>query len=162
METVYELQSRHQGPPVYNLEDGPGGLASVGAVDLGVDWAVVVAQGVNPIIGIGKSGGGRGLALGLPPHQSLQLPKLIPEVRVVGGDRLSDARVEGADAGLGGGAKVSVALQSADIVAPESGLLREGNVAGVEVQRHRGQLSEGGCLSLFVCCDQRGNNRTPH
>ena len=33
-----------------------------------------------------------------------------PEVRVVGGDRLRDARVEGADAGLGGGAKVSVAL----------------------------------------------------
>ena len=34
----------------------------------------------------------------------------IPEVRVVGGDRLRDARVEGADAGLGGRAKVSVAL----------------------------------------------------
>ena len=34
----------------------------------------------------------------------------IPEVRVVGGDRLRDARVKGADAGLGGGAKVSVAL----------------------------------------------------
>ena len=34
----------------------------------------------------------------------------IPEVRVVGGDRLRDARVEGANAGLGGGAKVSVAL----------------------------------------------------
>ena len=29
---------------------------------------------------------------------------------MVGGDRLRDARVKGADAGLGGGAKVSVAL----------------------------------------------------
>ena len=31
-----------------SLEDGPSGLASVGAVYLGVDWTVVVAQGVNP------------------------------------------------------------------------------------------------------------------
>ena len=36
-----------------------------------------------------------------------------------------------------------ITLQSADIVAPEPCLLREGNVAGVQVQRHRGQVSEG-------------------
>ena len=49
-----------------------------------------------------------GPALGLPPHQGLQLPELVPQVWVGGGDGLGDAGVVVGHSGLGRGAEVSV------------------------------------------------------
>jgi len=122
----------------FDLGGSTDSLVPVGAIDLGVDWAVVVSQGVYPVIGLGQSEGGGGPGLGLPPHQRLQLPELVPEVWVGGRDGLRDAGVEVGHPRLGGRAQVSVALESADIVAPEPGLLSERDVAGVQVQRHGG------------------------
>ena len=49
-----------------------------------------------------------GLALGLPPHEGLQLPELVPQVGVGGGDGLGDAGVVVGHPGLRRGAEVSV------------------------------------------------------
>ena len=47
-----------------------------------------------------------------------------------------------ADVGLGGGTHVLAPLQGRDPVAPEPGLLGEGDVLGVDIKihRHRGRL----------------------
>ena len=49
-----------------------------------------------------------GLALGLVPHEGLKLSELIPQVRVGGGNGLSDAGVEVGHPGLRCGAEVSI------------------------------------------------------
>ena len=49
-----------------------------------------------------------GLALGLVPHEGLQFSELIPQVRVGGGNGLSDAGVEVGHPGLRRGAEVSI------------------------------------------------------
>ena len=62
----------------------------------------------RPVIGLGQTGGGVGLALGLPPHEGLQLPELVPQVGVGGGDGLGDAWVVVGHPGLRRSAEVSV------------------------------------------------------
>ena len=62
-----------------------------------------------PVIGLGQTGGGVGPGLGLVPHQCLQLSELVPQVRVGGGNGLSDAGVDVGHPGLRGGAEVSIA-----------------------------------------------------
>ena len=116
---------RHGRSP--RLESSSDSLASVGAIDLSVDRAVVVPDGVypgkgkddissffwqqweSPVISLRKSGSGSRPRLLLPPHEILQLAKLIPQVGVGGGDGLRDRGVEVDDPRLGGRTQVSIA-----------------------------------------------------
>merc|ERR1711976_710174 len=101
----------HQSVPT--LEGSTDCLVPVRAIDLCVHRAVVVSEGVYPVIGLGQTGGGVGLALGLVPHEGLKLSELIPQVRVGGGNGLSDARVEVGHPGLRCGAEISISLEGA-------------------------------------------------
>ena len=126
-------------------------LVPVGSVDFGVNGAIVVSNGVDSIVCLWHDSGWRSGSCTLSPHQGLQLAKLLPDVGVGWWDGLGDGGVPVGHTGLRGGAEVSITwinafewrykmnqftFQSADIVAPEPCLLGEGNVAGVEIQRH--------------------------
>ena len=63
---------------------------------------------MSPVVGLGQTGGGVGPGLGLVPHQGLQLPELVPQVGVAGGNGLSDAGVEVGHPCLGCGAEVRI------------------------------------------------------
>ena len=63
---------------------------------------------MSPVVGLGQTGGWVGPGLGLVPHQALQLPELVPQVGVGGGNGLSDAGVEVGHPGLGCCAEVRI------------------------------------------------------
>ena len=90
------------------------GLVPVGSVDLCVDGAVVVADGVNPVIGLGKHGSGWDGHGSLSPLKSLQLAELVPQVGVGGGQDLGDGGVPLDDSGLRTGAQVSITWNFSD------------------------------------------------
>jgi len=114
------------------------GSGPVGAVDFRVDGVVGVADGEDPVVGVGEDGGQRlGGALPRPvEHLRLELGELVLEVGEVVGQRLDDGRVQRAVHAVVRGAQVLGTLEGADEVAPEPGLLGEGGVVGVEVEVH--------------------------
>merc|ERR1712214_142634 len=83
----------------------------------------------------GRVAVGADLAL-LPPHKVLQLTELCPQVRVGRGYCLGDGGVDISYFWLRSGTKVSIPLESADIIPPELSLLGKRNVASVKILRH--------------------------
>merc|ERR1719186_560337 len=116
----------------------PFGLIPVCSIYLSVYRAVVVPDGVYSIISIRKNRSCRSSSSALSPHQSLQLAKLLFQARVGGWQGLCDGGVPIGDVGFGARKEVRITFQRADIVAPKSCLLCEGNVASVKVERHGG------------------------
>jgi len=90
------------------------GLGPVGSVDLCVDGQIVVAQGENSVMGLGKDRGrGKGSSASWPvEHLGLELAELVLEVGVLVGQGLDDAGVPVPDPGLLGGPKVLGSLES--------------------------------------------------
>jgi len=101
-----------------------------------MDWAVVITNGVYPVICLRESRSWGRSRLLLPPHKVLQLTELCPQVRVGRGYCLGDGGVDISYFWLRSGTKVSIPLESADIIPPELSLLGKRNVASVKIQRH--------------------------
>jgi len=119
-----------------------GSLGSVGSVDLGVNGQVVVSQSEYPVMSVGKDGGqGLGTSSAGPvEHLGLELAELVLEVGEVVGKGLDDARVNGPKDSLVGGPEVLRSLEGGHIVGPELGLLGEGNILSVQIERHSALL----------------------
>ena len=86
-------------------------LVPVGAVYLSVDWAVVPSHGVDPIVGLGHHPGWGAGGGALPPHEGLQLPHVVPDVREGGWHGLGDGGVPGGYTGLRGSIEVSISCK---------------------------------------------------
>jgi len=101
-----------------------------------VNGVVTVSGGVDAVVSVGQDGGQR-LGSAFPrliEHLRFELGKLVLQVGKVLRKGLDDGRMLNAHGELIGGVQVLGALERRDKVAPESGLLRQARVLGVEIE----------------------------
>jgi len=111
----------------------------VGPIDLGVDRAIRITHAENSITSIRQDRGQR--VSSSPPwaveHLGLEFAEFVLQVGELIRKGLNDGWVPCAKSCVFRGPQILGSLQGAHIIGPESGLLGEGDILGVHVERHR-------------------------